>query len=124
AHILGVTECKALLASERFQDQLDSLSDLMPATYKLITWGENDGLPAANNYEWFLSDQPLTASSQSPSNSEVAQIYFTSGTTGQPKGVCLTANNLMASALDAIVSLDLSADDAWLHAAPMFHLVD
>ena len=56
--------------------------------------------------------------------SEVAQIYYTSGTTGDPKGVCLTYENMICSAFDALVGLALSEQDIWLHAAPMFHLVD
>lgn len=56
--------------------------------------------------------------------SDIAQIFYTSGTTGEPKGVCLTHSNLVASAYDAIVALSLDRDDVWLHAAPMFHLVD
>jgi len=59
---------------------------------------------------------------QSPE--DVCNIYYTSGTTGEPKGVCLTLGNMTASAWDSILSLGLGADDVWLHAAPMFHLVD
>lgn len=55
---------------------------------------------------------------------DIAQIFYTSGTTGRSKGVCLTHRNLVASALDAIVGLELNGRDVWLHASPMFHLVD
>ena len=55
---------------------------------------------------------------------DIAQIFYTSGTTGQPKGVCLTHRNLVASALDSIIGLEMNERDVWLHASPMFHLVD
>jgi long-chain acyl-CoA synthetase len=55
---------------------------------------------------------------------DICQIYYTSGTTGEPKGVCLTYRNMIASAFDSIVGLELTREDIWLHAAPMFHLVD
>ncbi len=55
---------------------------------------------------------------------DICNIYYTSGTTGEPKGVCLTLGNMTASAWDSILSLGISRNDVWLHAAPMFHLVD
>lgn len=57
-----------------------------------------------------------------PSNP--AQLYFTSGTTGRPKGVILTHGNLHAHALAAVEALELTEDDTWGHFAPMFHLAD
>jgi acyl-CoA synthetase (AMP-forming)/AMP-acid ligase II len=54
----------------------------------------------------------------------VAQLYFTSGTTGRPKGVMLTHRNIGVHAEGTIAELALTARDVWLHAAPMFHLAD
>lgn len=54
----------------------------------------------------------------------VAQIYFTSGTTGTPKGVQLTHENVVSHAHAAIGELALSPSDVWAHVAPMFHLAD
>jgi fatty-acyl-CoA synthase len=55
---------------------------------------------------------------------DVAQIYYTSGTTGKPKGVVLTHKNVSTHALGAIAELHLTDRDRWLHVAPMFHLAD
>jgi len=51
-------------------------------------------------------------------------LYFTSGTTGDPKGVVLTRGNLEAHAAMTLEALRFSERDVWLHAAPMFHLAD
>ncbi|HUD73028.1 MAG TPA: AMP-binding protein [Dongiaceae bacterium] len=53
-----------------------------------------------------------------------ALLYFTSGSTGNPKGVILTRNNLAAHAEMTLEELRFTAADVWLHAAPMFHLAD
>ena len=54
----------------------------------------------------------------------VAQLYFTSGTTGTPKGVQLSHRNVVSHARAAIGELALSPNDVWAHVAPMFHLAD
>ncbi|MDY0000287.1 MAG: long-chain-fatty-acid--CoA ligase [Polyangia bacterium] len=55
---------------------------------------------------------------------EVAQLYYTSGTTGAPKGVILTHRNVWSHSLGAIAELGLGPEDRWGHMAPMFHLAD
>ena len=55
---------------------------------------------------------------------DVAQLYYTSGTTGRPKGVMLTHKNVCLHAQAAIEELDLTGSDVWGHIAPMFHLAD
>lgn len=54
----------------------------------------------------------------------VAHLYYTSGTTGRPKGVMLTHRNVATHAAAAVAELALTAADRWAHIAPMFHLAD
>jgi len=53
-----------------------------------------------------------------------AQLYYTSGTTGRPKGVVLTHCNNSTHAEWAIRELEIRGSDRWLHVSPMFHLAD
>lgn len=49
-------------------------------------------------------------------------MLFTSGTTGRPKAVCLTAANLAASAATSAFRLGIDTTDRWHVALPMYHM--
>ena len=55
---------------------------------------------------------------------DLAHLYYTSGTTGRPKGVQLSTRNVLRHAQAAARELGLCAEDRWGHFAPMFHLAD
>ncbi|MEW5315631.1 MAG: hypothetical protein WDW38_007045 [Sanguina aurantia] len=52
------------------------------------------------------------------------EMYYTSGTTGRPKGVILSHRIVMTHAIGTIREMQLHGGDVWGHFAPMFHLVD
>jgi O-succinylbenzoic acid--CoA ligase len=56
------------------------------------------------------------------SRDETAVIMFTSGTTGSPKAVRLTAGTLVASATASAFRLGIDPDDRWLVTLPMYHM--
>jgi acyl-CoA synthetase (AMP-forming)/AMP-acid ligase II len=53
---------------------------------------------------------------------DVASLFYTSGTTGKPKGVAQTHRNLLAMTMSYLTDVDeISLGDAILYAAPMSH---
>jgi o-succinylbenzoate---CoA ligase len=53
---------------------------------------------------------------------EICSIMYTSGTTGNPKGVLQTYGNHWWSATGAMLNLGLSDKDRWICAVPLFHI--
>ncbi len=51
-----------------------------------------------------------------------ALMLYTSGSTGQPKLVCLSKENFYYSALGSIEAVKLRAHDRWLLSLPLFHV--
>lgn len=49
-------------------------------------------------------------------------IMYTSGTTGNPKGVRQTAENHFSSAVSSALNIGVSPDDVWLCSVPLFHI--
>ena len=75
------------------------------------------------DYETILDDADPVPDALS-GGSELAGIFYTGGTTGLPKGVMLSHDNLVFNALNALVVSDYSSDSLYLHVAPMFHMAD
>ncbi|SNZ04943.1 O-succinylbenzoic acid--CoA ligase [Natronoarchaeum philippinense] len=64
--------------------------------------------------------RPLPSVERSPA--DVRVLLSTSGTTGEPKVVPLTAGNLLASAVASAFRLGVLPDDRWLCCLPMYHM--
>ncbi len=53
---------------------------------------------------------------------DLSDILFTSGTTGQPKGVLMTHGRTLCTATDWVAMTGLGADDRYLMVNPYFHM--
>ncbi len=145
AFILQDSESKILIADSMFKSQLDPIRKEIRGIKKILWTGEDQGtfsppdpLPKASargrdgrnrsidlNYEEALRREDSDALPVPPMNGEdIAQIYYTSGTTGRPKGVMLSHKNVTMHALGTIAEVHLTDGDVWVHVAPLFHLAD
>jgi len=76
------------------------------------------------SYEALLSSASPEYRAPTVDDDELLGLFYTSGTTGEPKGVMLTHNNLIANTRHVEASYNYLPDEIYLHTAPMFHLAD
>ncbi|MBU2548859.1 MAG: long-chain-fatty-acid--CoA ligase [Proteobacteria bacterium] len=128
AFILQDSAARLLLAGPDFADRLDETLNMPEGSVERIVWigSGPDALAGrpAMDYEAALESAGNRMPPRSGGDDEVAHLYYTSGTTGRPKGVMLTHRNVVTHALGAVAELHLTDADVWAHVAPLFHLAD
>lgn len=74
-------------------------------------------------YEALLADQPAVRFPWEVADEDaVCEIFYTSGTTGRPRGAMLSHRSLATHALDSALTLGITHRDVQLHTIPLFHV--
>lgn len=81
----------------------------------LLRDGERSLLDAAR------SPEPPPTLDIDVSDTDLAQLLYTSGTTSRPKGAMMTHRALVHEYVSSITALDFTADDDPLHVMPLYH---
>lgn len=124
--VLGVTGAKGIVVAGEFRgfsfvQLIDALTGAFPALSIRITVGSAAAYPGWTGYDQLLADAPADApEADKPSSpSDLMYLLFTSGSSGDPKGVMHSSNTLGAMNAGVAPIYDLGPDDVIFTAAPL-----
>jgi len=123
ARILSHSGARVLLVDEMFAEVATELEARLDHSLELV-W---IGAPPAGRGEARYEELLARASSAPPptptiDEDDVAELFYTSGTTGEPRGVMLTHRNLYLHALSFLVTFRAAEPDVQLHTIALFHV--
>jgi fatty-acyl-CoA synthase len=123
-YVLNDAGATVLFIEQPFVPLVDSFRESL-STVKMFI--QLDGTPetgwmARDNYDTMLRKaKPHRADINLVDEDEVAEIFYTSGTSARPKGVMLTHRNIYLHALQVCMAFQVENGSTELHTIPLFH---
>lgn len=126
SYALNKVGCSALITAQNFKssDYIEMIRTLEPKPANLrhiIAMG--DAPDGFLGFDDIMSDDtaPLDAISATLDAHDMINIQFTSGTTGHPKGTCLTHYNIVNNAYFTVETMGFTAQDRLCMPVPFYH---
>ena len=126
AYIIDHAQIKLLITDREFSDTVKAALEIAEGSPILIDIDDPDAeggeLLGAQNYEKFIAGGDLDFAYEGPADEwDTISINYTSGTTGNPKGVVYHYRGAYLNALGNTLEWNMAAHPVYLWTLPMFH---
>jgi acyl-CoA synthetase (AMP-forming)/AMP-acid ligase II len=122
AYIIGHSGARVAFFHRDLLGLVGAVGEALRATDHLVVIEGEPGGAIAHEYEGLLASAGSDYVAPDLDENEVAELFYTSGTTGTPKGVALTHRTLHLHALYIVPDLGMNDTDVVLHVVPLFHV--
>ncbi|MEH6944167.1 long-chain-fatty-acid--CoA ligase [Bacillus sp. JJ722] len=120
--ILNHSESKVLVVDQDLYKFIIPIKDRLETVEHIIMHYKDDDSSEIDYDQWLLKYSGETFERAEIDENDVCSLLYTSGTTGDPKGVMLTHRNNYLHAFATMHHLRVSDSDTYLHVLPMFHV--
>ncbi|MBO3277407.1 long-chain-fatty-acid--CoA ligase [Pseudomonas schmalbachii] len=117
------SETAVLIVDDTFKELGARVAAESKTIRQVIYSGDGECPAGMMSYEALIAATPPVEDARRGGDSLLG-IFYTGGTTGFPKGVMLSHNNLFFSATASLNGGRFANDCVFLHSMPMFHLAD
>jgi acyl-CoA synthetase (AMP-forming)/AMP-acid ligase II len=122
AYSLKESQAKAILVDNTFSALASELMARCPDLRIVISLSDGSRPSDFVAYEELIETSEALPDERR-GGADILGVFYTGGTTGLPKGVLLSHNNVLTSSMGSLASGHfLTPDGTLLHSAPLFHL--
>ncbi|MDF0726965.1 long-chain-fatty-acid--CoA ligase [Cytobacillus sp. S13-E01] len=120
--ILNHSESKILFVDQEIYSLIAPIKEQLTTIEEIIVHYKNETTEEIDYDNWLGQYPEKSFKRTELDENDVCSLLYTSGTTGNPKGVMLTHRNNYIHALSTMHHLRVSDKDMYLHILPMFHV--
>jgi acyl-CoA synthetase (AMP-forming)/AMP-acid ligase II len=110
--VLNDAEVQILFVGDDFKEIIGQIADQISCSL-VVSLGED--------YESLLKQGQPNGQEEEVEGGDLFAIFYTSGTTGGPKGVMLTHDNFLSAAINHLIAYQFSPSDVCYHSQPFYH---